>query len=641
MVDCNRAFQTARRAETDRLKPPGQNILRQAALGSPQACRNALSQQDRVSAGHRVGAVHHRALQRARLHRDVFGEEARQRDVALRIAQTLTQGARRQRFFRELASAERRSEQPQIGCRARQRVVRRRGNALQQPSAAAFERTQRIAQLRAGCAEGGVVRNLNPLDDVAEFVEQRPHRSAALRRELARHQIDRLDAIGAFVDRGDARVAIVLRGAGFLDKTHAAVDLHAERGDFIADVGGERLCDRRQQRAARRGVAADLGVGGAHGNIERDGGGVADGARGGGERAHLHQHPLHVGVHDDGVRAVAGLADGAALSALLRECQRLLIGAVRDADAFKPDAEPRLVHHGEHAEHAAVFLADQVADSTSLVTHGHGAGRGSVHAELVLDAACVDVVALAERAIGVDEEFRDQKQRDALSAGGGIGQSRKHEMHDVVGHVVIAIGDEDLGAGDAIAAIGGAFGAGAQCADVGSRLRLGQLHGAGPFAGYQFLEIDFFEFVAAVRVERLDRAQRQQRAEAEGDIRGAPDLRAGRVDCQRQALAAKCFRSRHRIPPGGGPALIGVRPARRGRHLVIGELDAVLIANAIERRQHVGSKSPGFLEHRRGDVAVEVAVMAGPYGRLQAGAMIEREQHVVDRRAVGHDPGLA
>ena len=54
-----------------------------------------------------------------------------------------------------------------------------------------------------------------------------------------------------------------------------------------------------------------------------------------------------------GSEPVVFLADGAALLALLRECQRLLIGAIGDPDAFEADAEPGLVHHREHAEHAA------------------------------------------------------------------------------------------------------------------------------------------------------------------------------------------------------------------------------------------------------------------------------------------------
>ena len=57
---------------------------------------------------------------------------------------------------------------------------------------------------------------------------------------------------------------------------------------------------------------------------------------------------------------------------------------------------------------------------------------------------------------------------------------------------------------------------------------------------------------------------------------------------------------------------------------------------AIERRQHVGGELAGFLQHGGGDVAVEIAVMAGLDGGLQAGAMVERKQHVGDRRAVGH-----
>ena len=209
-------------------------------------------------------------------------------------------------------------------------------------------------------------------------------------------------------------------------------------------------------------------------------------------------------------------------------------------------------------------------------------------------------------------------------------------MHDVIGHVVIAVGDENLGAGDAVAAVGIALGAAAQRADVGTGLRLGELHGAGPFAGDELFEIDLLQLVAAMRIERLDRAQRQQRTEAEGDVRGAPDFGAGRIDGERQALAAERFRPGHRVPARRRPALVGIGPAGGGGDLIIRELDAVLVADPIERRQHVGGKAAGFLQHGGGDVAVEIAVMAGFHGGLQAGAMIEGEQHVVDRRAVGH-----
>src|SRR5258707_1674828 len=214
-------------------------------------------------------------------------------------------------------------------------------------------------------------------------------------------------------------------------------------------------------------------------------------------------------------------------------------------------------------------------------------------------------------------------------------------MNDVVGHVVVAIGDEDLGALDAIRAIGRALGAGAQRADVGAGLRLGELHGAGPFAGDELLQIDLLQLVAAMGVGRLDRAERQQRAKAEGHVGCAPDFSAGGVDRHRQALAAEAFRPRHRVPSARDPALIRVGPAGGGGDFGATELDAVFVADTIERRQHVAGEFTGFLQHGRCDVAVEIAVMAGLHGGLKACTVIEREQDVGDRRAVGHDGHLA
>ena len=72
-------------------------------------------------------------------------------------------------------------------------------------------------------------------------------------------------------------------------------------------------------------------------------------------------------------------------------------------------------------------------------------------AELVLEPRAEDVVARAERAIGADQEFRHQEQRKAARARRRVGNRAKHQMHDVVGEIVLAIGDEDLVAEDAVA----------------------------------------------------------------------------------------------------------------------------------------------------------------------------------------------
>ena len=65
----------------------------------------------------------------------------------------------------------------------------------------------------------------------------------------------------------------------------------------------------------------------------------------------------------------------------------------------------------------------------------------------------VHVVARAERAVGVHQELRHDEQRDALHAFGRVRRAREHEVDDVLGHVVLAVGDEDLGAEELVGAV--------------------------------------------------------------------------------------------------------------------------------------------------------------------------------------------
>ena len=131
----------------------------------------------------------------------------------------------------------------------------------------------------------------------------------------------------------------------------------------------------------------------ALGAVERDRGRVADGARGLGQRPHGHQHAPDVGMGDDRRRFRRRHAGGAALPAFARIGERLLGGALGDPDALQADGKPRVVHHGEHAGHAAVFLADEIADRAAMVAEDHRAGRRGVDAELVLDRMRAHVVA--------------------------------------------------------------------------------------------------------------------------------------------------------------------------------------------------------------------------------------------------------
>ena len=110
----------------------------------------------------------------------------------------------------------------------------------------------------------------------------------------------------AFVDRGDARVAHVLRRAGLLDVAHAAMHLQAERGDLVADVGRQGLGDRRQQRGALAGRRARFG-----GSRRARRASIATAVRWQTPRAAwisafiVSQHAPHVGMLEDRAHAAA------------------------------------------------------------------------------------------------------------------------------------------------------------------------------------------------------------------------------------------------------------------------------------------------------------------------------------------------
>src|SRR3954470_8623234 len=194
--------------------------------------------------GYRLRAFSDRGLKSAGLHRDVLGEEARERDTATAIEPT---SAVRKRVLGEHAATGGRREQPQVWRRTRKRRVGRFVELATQPRRRVVKALDRFAKARARRAETGIVRCLHGRHRAAQLVEIAAHHRAAHHWNLARDQINRLNTVGALVDLRDSRIAVMLRDAGLLDEAHASVHLHAERSDFGADVGRESLGNRRQQ----------------------------------------------------------------------------------------------------------------------------------------------------------------------------------------------------------------------------------------------------------------------------------------------------------------------------------------------------------------------------------------------------------
>ena len=322
--------------------------------------------------------------------------------------------------------------------------------------------------------------------------------------------------------------------------------------------------------------------------------------------------------------------------ALPRVRQGLLRGALGDADALQADREPRAVHHREHAGHAGIFLADEVTDRAVVIAQHHGAGRRTVDAELVLDRMGADVVAGAERAVGVEQEFWHQEQRNAARAGRRVGQASQHEMDDVVGKIVLAVGDEDLLALEAIGAVTRALGARAQRADIGAGLRFGELHGAGPFARHELFQISLFERLGAVGVKRIDRRNGQERADREPHRGGVPHFLARHAERLRQRLAAPFGGRGKPVPAAVAPASIGFLPTgRRGDGAVL-ERRAEGVADAIERRDHLGGEAACFRQHGVDVLHGEIAEQAIVDGSRQAGGVFEGGADIGKRSAICH-----
>ena len=208
-------------------------------------------------------------------------------------------------------------------------------------------------------------------------------------------------------------------------------------------------------------------------------------------------------------------------------------------------------------------------------------------------------------------------------------------MDDVVGEVMLTIGDENLGADDPIAAVAGALGLGAQRADIGAGLRLGELHRAHPFAGHQLGQVGLLQIRAAVRSERIDRRHGEQRRDGERHRGRIPHLGAGGVDGARQALAAPFAGRGKPVPPGRGPGPGGLLPARRHGDAAVIEGRAEPVANRVERRDRLAREAAGRLEN---GLKVVIAEIVKPVAlRLrEPRRMLEAEKNVGNRRPIGH-----
>jgi hypothetical protein len=272
--------------------------------------------------------------------------------------------------------------------------------------------------------------------------------------------------------------------------------------------------------------------------------------------------------------------------------------------------------------------------SQPIVLVADHAGGVAVNAHLLFQPVAIDAVALARLAFGVGDELRYDEQADAARAFRRAFDPRQDEMDDVLGHVVFAARDPDLAAGDPVAAVALRNRLGAQEAEVGAAMRLGQVHGPAPLAGGELGQVERLLGVrTAVQDGRIG-AVGQARIHREGHVGRRAHLRERQVDHMRQALAAI-----GRLGAEGRPAAfdqlgVGLLEAGRGLDRMIGAPGAaLLVADVIERRQDFAGEPSGLFD----DLLDHVHRGVGEGGQLGVGLDL---QHVAQQEDVLADGGL-
>ena len=143
-----------------------------------------------------------------------------------------------------------------------------------------------------------------------------------------------------------------------------------------------------------------------------------------------------------------------------------------------------------------------------------------MNAHLFLDGAAGHAIALAGIVVLVRNELRHDEQRNPFRAFGSAFDAGQHQMDDIVGKVVFAGRDKNLLARNPVAAIAIGDSLGAKHAEIGSAMRLRQIHGAGPVAFDHLRQELALLFVGSVNLNCRDRTLRQAGIHRKCHVRG-------------------------------------------------------------------------------------------------------------------------
>ena len=215
-------------------------------------------------------------------------------------------------------------------------------------------------------------------------------------------------------------------------------------------------------------------------------------------------------------------------------------------------------------------------------------------------------IALTHSAVAVGEKLGNDEQGNTLGALGRVWQASQYDMDDVLGHVMLTGGNEDLGAGDAVGTVRVRLGLGFQNTQVRTTVRFGQAHGAGPLTAGQLRQVAIFLLVGTVLFNGRHRTVGQARVHAPGPVGGTGHFRDSDASGAGQALTAE-----FRVAAHGRPAafhILGVgflETFRRGYHTVV-ETTAFLITGTVQGSQLVFGELGAFFQEGIQQFAVDL-----------------------------------
>ncbi len=164
-------------------------------------------------------------------------------------------------------------------------------------------------------------------------------------------------------------------------------------------------------------------------------------------------------------------------------------------------------------------------------------------------------------------------------------------------------------------------------------MRLGQVHGAGPFAGRHLGQICLLLFVRSVHVDRGIGAVGQTLVHVERHVGRHEGFLRRSVHQVGKTLTAIFRIAVKRRPAAVAHLVERLLEAGRGAHDAVFQHATFGVADAVERHQHFGGQFARFFDHRACEIAVQLVVTGNVLFRGVQDIM-QNELHVFQRCGV-------